>query len=66
MGALIAAAVNNRGIVAALAAIFIIVGGWLAFTSKLDVLPDFVPPQVVVQRWESAALSPATAPVSRG
>ena len=57
MGALIAAAVNNRGIVAALAAIFIIVGAWLALTSKLDVLPDFVPPQVVVQT-EAPGLAP--------
>lgn len=57
MKGIIASAVDNRGIVAALAAIFIAAGSWLALTSKLDVLPDFAPPQVVVQT-EAPGLAP--------
>ena len=49
MRALIAAAINHRGVVAALALVMVVYGAYLSARGRLDVLPDFVPPQVQVQ-----------------
>ncbi|HYP79033.1 MAG TPA: efflux RND transporter permease subunit, partial [Steroidobacteraceae bacterium] len=49
MRSLIALSVRHRGIVAALSAVLLIYGGYLALKGRLDVLPEFVPPQVTVQ-----------------
>jgi len=48
---------RHRGIVAVLSVILLLYGTVLAFQSRLDVLPEFVPPQVVVQT-ESPGLAP--------
>jgi CzcA family heavy metal efflux pump len=40
---------RHRGVVVALAALLLVAGGTAAFRAPLDVFPDFVPPQVVVQ-----------------
>src|SRR3954464_14797516 len=42
-------ALRYRGVVLSLAAVVLIYGGWVAAHAKLDVFPDFVPPQVTVQ-----------------
>jgi len=54
---LIALSVRHRGIVAALSAVLLIYGGYLALRGRLDVLPEFVPPQVTVQT-EAPGLAP--------
>ena len=46
-----------RGIVLALACVVVGYGVWVAAHAKLDVFPDFVPPQVTVQT-EAPGLSP--------
>jgi len=40
---------RHRGVVIALAAVLLVAGVTAAFRAPLDVFPDFVPPQVVVQ-----------------
>jgi CzcA family heavy metal efflux pump len=42
-------ALRFRGIVVSLACLVLVYGGWVAAHAKLDVFPDFVPPQVTVQ-----------------
>lgn len=42
-------ALRFRGVVVALACVVLVYGGWVAAHAKLDVFPDFVPPQVTVQ-----------------
>jgi Cu/Ag efflux pump CusA len=46
-----------RGVVIALACVLVGYGLYVAAHAKLDVLPNFVPPQVVVQT-EAPGLSP--------
>src|SRR3954470_16391681 len=46
-----------RGVVLSLACLVLIYGAWVAAHAKLDVFPDFVPPQVTVQT-ESPGLAP--------
>jgi Cu/Ag efflux pump CusA len=46
-----------RGIIVALACVLIGYGIYVAYHAKLDVFPNFVPPQVVVQT-EAPGLSP--------
>ncbi len=46
-----------RGVVIALAALLLGYGVWVARHSRLDVFPEFAPPQVVIQT-EAAGLSP--------
>ncbi len=50
-------ALRYRGVVLALACVLIAYGSWIAAHAKLDVFPDFVPPQVDVQT-EAPGLSP--------
>ena len=57
MRALIAAAITHRGVVAALALVMVVYGAYLSARGRLDVLPDFVPPQVTVQT-EAPGLAP--------
>lgn len=54
---LIAASVRHRGIVAALSILLMAYGGYIALGGRLDVLPEFVPPQVTVQT-EAPGLAP--------
>ena len=42
-------ALARRGMVAILAAALVLYGIWTAANAKLDVLPDFAPPQVTIQ-----------------
>src|ERR1700692_3784461 len=49
MRALVALSVRYRGAVSALALLALLVGGWGAMRSPLDVFPEFVPSQVDVQ-----------------
>lgn len=46
-----------RGVVISLACLVLLYGGWVAARAKLDVFPDFVPPQVTVQT-EAPGLAP--------
>ena len=46
-----------RGVVLSLACVVLAYGVWVAAHAKLDVFPDFVPPQVIVQT-EAPGLSP--------
>jgi CzcA family heavy metal efflux pump len=57
MVGIISQALRHRGIVAVLSVVVLLYGAVLAFRSRLDVLPEFVPPQVVVQT-ESPGLAP--------
>ena len=57
MNAIIAWSIRNRGLVAALSAVWLAVGTWIALHAALDVFPEFVPPTVTVQT-EAAGLSP--------
>jgi CzcA family heavy metal efflux pump len=57
MVGIISQALRHRGIVAVLSVVLLLYGAVLAFRSRLDVLPEFVPPQVVVQT-ESPGLAP--------
>src|SRR5262245_30030191 len=54
---LVAFSLRHRGAVVALAGLLLIYGVHIAQQSKLDVFPDFVPPQVTVQT-ESPGLAP--------
>ena len=49
--------IRNRVVVLALAALLLVVGSNAALRSKLDVFPEFAPPEVVVQT-EAPGLSP--------
>jgi CzcA family heavy metal efflux pump len=55
--ALIDTSVRHGGIVAALSVVMLVYGGYIAFGGRLDVLPEFVPPQVTVQT-EAPGLAP--------
>jgi CzcA family heavy metal efflux pump len=55
--AVVAAALRRRNLVFALAGMVIVFGIWSARHAQLDVFPDFVPPQVVVQT-ESPGFAP--------
>ena len=55
--AVVAAALRRRSLVFALAGMVIAFGTWSARHAQLDVFPDFVPPQVVVQT-ESPGFAP--------
>jgi Cu/Ag efflux pump CusA len=55
--ALILFSVRRRGVVAALASMLVAYGLWGASHAKLDVLPEFAPPQVVIQS-EAPGLAP--------
>ena len=55
--AVVAAALRRRNLVFALAGMVIALGIWSARHAQLDVFPDFVPPQVVVQT-ESPGFAP--------
>src|SRR5262245_57122267 len=47
--ALITGSVRRRGIVAALALVLMLYGGYVATRGRLDVFPEFVPPEVTIQ-----------------
>ena len=53
----IASALRRRSLVFALASLLVVSGVWSARHAELDVFPDFVPPQVVVQT-ESPGFAP--------
>jgi CzcA family heavy metal efflux pump len=57
MVGIISQALRHRGIVAVLSVVLLLYGAVLAFQSRLDVLPEFVPPQVTVQT-EAPGLAP--------
>ncbi|MEO8019089.1 MAG: efflux RND transporter permease subunit [Pseudomonadota bacterium] len=57
MRSLIAASVRHRGVVVALSVVLLLYGSYLALNSRLDVLPEFVPPMVTVQT-EAPGLAP--------
>ena len=46
-----------RGVVLSLACLVLVYGVWIGAHAKLDVFPDFVPPQVTVQT-EAPGLAP--------
>ncbi|HEV8330891.1 MAG TPA: efflux RND transporter permease subunit [Steroidobacteraceae bacterium] len=70
MVGIITQALRHRGIVAVLSLVLLLYGAILALQSRLDVLPEFVPPQVTVQT-EAPGLAPeqvealVTLPVER-
>src|SRR3954469_6396510 len=47
--AIVQASLRFRGVVLSLGCLVLIYGLWVAGHAKLDVFPDFVPPQVTVQ-----------------
>ena len=49
LNALVSFSLRFRGVVIALAAVAVAYGLYILFQSRLDVFPDFVPPQVVLQ-----------------
>jgi CzcA family heavy metal efflux pump len=49
--------IRNRVVVVVLAAFFIVLGVWAAGHARLDVFPEFAPPEVVIQT-EAPGLSP--------
>ncbi|MBI5487746.1 MAG: efflux RND transporter permease subunit [Deltaproteobacteria bacterium] len=55
--ALVGLSIRHRVLVIALACLAVAYGLYVTFRAKLDVFPDFVPPQVVIQT-ESPGLSP--------
>src|SRR5256885_6259271 len=55
--ALVQFSLKFRGIVVVLACVLLAYGFYVASNAKLDVFPDFVPPQVVVQT-EAPGLAP--------
>ncbi len=57
LSAIVQFSLRFRGIVVALACMLLAYGGFVAAHSKLDVFPDFVPPQVTVQV-EAPGLAP--------
>jgi len=54
---LVRLALRHRGVVLTLASLLVGYGTWVAWHAQLDVFPDFVPPQVVIQT-EAPGLSP--------
>src|SRR5438034_8192604 len=56
--AIVAWSLHNRLVVVVLAALLLIVGAYAAGHARLDVFPEFAPPQVVVQT-ECPGLSPS-------
>ena len=57
LNALVSFSLRFRGIVVALSCVLLGYGLYVAAHAKLDVFPDFVPPQVMVQT-EAPGLSP--------
>jgi len=57
LNAIVHWALRFRGVVLALACVLLGYGVWVAMHAKLDVFPDFVPPQVTVQT-EAPGLAP--------
>lgn len=57
LNAIVSFSLRHRGIVMALAMVVLVWGARSAYHAELDVFPDFVPPQVVVQT-EAPGLSP--------
>src|SRR4051812_30026940 len=55
--AIVQLSLRFRGVVLSLACLVLIYGAWVASHAKLDVFPDFVPPQVTVQT-EAPGLAP--------
>src|SRR6266704_176104 len=55
--AIVHLALRFRGVVLSLACLLLAYGGWVAMHAKLDVFPDFVPPQVTIQT-EAPGLAP--------
>src|SRR4026208_733877 len=55
--ALVAFSLKFRGVVLTLACILLVYGFYLSLNARLDVFPDFVQPQVVIQT-EAPGLSP--------
>ncbi|HLJ95635.1 MAG TPA: efflux RND transporter permease subunit [Gemmataceae bacterium] len=55
--AIVAWSIHNRVVVVALAVFLLVLGGYAAGHAKLDVFPEFAPPQVVIQT-EAPGLSP--------
>src|SRR4051812_43964712 len=55
--AIVQLSLRFRGVVLSLACLVLIYGIWVAVHGKLDVFPDFVPPQVTVQT-EAPGLAP--------
>jgi CzcA family heavy metal efflux pump len=56
--AVVEGSVRNRAVVVALAVFLLAYGGYASTRAKLDVFPEFAPPEVVVQT-EAPGLSPA-------
>ncbi len=57
LNAIVSFSLRHRGVVLALALVTLVWGARSAYHAELDVFPDFVPPQVVVQT-EAPGLSP--------
>lgn len=57
LSAIVQFSLRFRGVVLALACLVVAYGAWVAAHAKLDVFPEFVPPQVTVQA-EAPGLSP--------
>jgi CzcA family heavy metal efflux pump len=55
--ALVGWSIRNRAVVTALAVLLLVVGGYAASHARLDVFPEFAPPQVEIQT-EAPGLSP--------
>src|SRR5437763_16988919 len=55
--AIVAWSVRNRGVVVLLAVVLLGTGFYAASHAKLDVFPEFAPPQVIIQT-EAPGLSP--------
>jgi CzcA family heavy metal efflux pump len=55
--ALVAWSIRNRIVVVALAVFLLVLGGYAATHARLDVFPEFAPPEVVIQT-EAPGLSP--------
>src|SRR5665647_3647515 len=57
LNAIVAGSVRHRGVVIALAAAFLLYGGFVLTRTKYDVFPEFAPPQVSIQT-EAPGLTP--------
>ena len=57
LNAIVSFSLRFRGVVVALACLLLFYGLYVAKHSKLDVFPDFVPPQVTVQA-EAPGMTP--------